>query len=631
MAPKVIYQFIGETLPFNRVKTEQLCDFVDALQVEYFPKGSMIFKQDGQPVDHLHIIQRGAVKVFVRTDEDHITIRDLGGEGAIFGAEWILGNSPPDVYVEAVEDTFCLLAHKQAFLDFLEKHQGLRKHFLHDLTEDKMTEAYAKLRSDRITVSESRRFDYFSTKVAQIIRKALVTVNRSLSVLEVGQLMAGQGLGSVLVKDDLGEIVGIVTKKDLRARVVACRMDYNSPIDQIMSSPVKIIPAQAVCFEAMVKMIREQITHLAVQHGSEIVGIVSAHDIMVNQVAAPVVLLRDITTQNKTDDLSLFHQRLPSIVRRLLEQGARASHIQTLVALMNDRFMLKLINLVQQKIGKSPVNFTRLLFGESGRREMSLFPSYDNGIVYEDPSENLSDSNDLTYLEAFARSVADAFQSCCAGPSRPRICASNPRWRQPLSFWKQYLRESVLNPIPPDLPITKQILDFRPLYGRLRLGDDLRISISGEITHATSFRKMLARDFLKHTAPVSFFRDSAVESDGSSAPSIDLQTRLIDPYVNFARLMAISYGINQTNTLDRLQELSERGIFSFSTIHDISAAYEFNVQLGIMNQLKQFEAGAMPDSFVAVSDLSNLERLMLKDTFSVMNKIVDVVKNRFID
>ena len=290
MAPKVIYQFVGETLPFNRVRTEELYDLVDALQGEYFPKGSIIFRQDGQPVDHLHIIQRGAVKVFVRTDEDHITIRDLGGEGAIFGAEWILRNSPPDVYVEAVEDTFCLLAHKQVFIEFLQQHPGLRKHFLHDLTEDKMTEAYAKLRSDRITVSESRRFDYFSTRVAQIIRKSLVTVGRSLSVLEVVQLMARQGLGSVLVRDDLGAIVGIVTKKDLRAKVVAPRLDYNSPVDQIMSSPVKIIPAQAVCFEAMVKMIREQITHLAVQHGSEIVGIVSAHDIMVNQVAAPVVL-----------------------------------------------------------------------------------------------------------------------------------------------------------------------------------------------------------------------------------------------------------------------------------------------------------------------------------------------------
>lgn len=629
MAPTVICQFLSSTLPFNRLDQEQLSEFVDSLQVECFPKGSIIFRQGSQPIEYLHIIQRGAVKVFVRTDMDHVALRDLGGEGSIFGAEWILSNTGPDVHVEAVEDTFCLLAHKDVFSNLIERNPGLEKHFRRGLTEDKMSEAYAVLRTGRIQATDVQRFDYFSTRVSQIIRKSLVIVDRTSTVLEVGKLMASQGLGSVLVRDNTGNISGIVTKKDLRSKVVAQNLDYESPVDTIMSSPIKTIPAQAVCFEAMIKMIREQITHLVVQHGSDIMGIVSAHDIMVNQVAAPVVLLRDINAQTSADDLGLFHQRLPSIARRLIEQGARASHILTLVALMNDRFVSKIMSLAQKQLGPCPIPFTRLLFGDSGRRETNLYPSNDNGIVYDDCADSQQVASAISYLEAFSDMVAKAIQSCCTGPSRTRMCATNPRFRMSLSGWTEYLSKSMMDPFLPDLKVTQEIMDFRPLYSEVSLGVKLRKALSEQIPKATRLKKMIAQDFLRNSSPVTFFRDNAVEPDGSSSASIDIQTRLVDPFINFARLMALNYGISETNTLGRLKTLADRGIFSESSIRDISRAYEFNVQLFVLNQLRQLELGIAPDSFMMIADLSNMERLMLKDTFSVMTRINDIVRNRF--
>lgn len=629
MAPKIIFQFLSETLPFNKVRHDRLSEFADSLEVEYFPKGSMIFRQGVGPVEYLHIVQRGAVKVFVITEQDHIEFRDLGGEGTIFGADWILADTPPDVFVEAVEDTFCLLVHMGNFLQFLEQNPGLEKLFQLGMSEDKISEAYAELRGDTISSTAIQRFDYFSTKVSQIIRKALVTIDRSSTILELGRLMRREGLGSVLVKDDSLGIVGIITKKDLRAKVVAHGMDYNAPVWKIMSNPVLTIPAQAVCFEAMIKMVREQVTHLVVQRGSEYIGIISAHDIMVSQVAAPVVLLRDITSQTDVSDLNLFYLRLPSIVRRLIEQGARAGHILTLVALMNDRFVTKVTDLVHKDLGSTDLRFTRLLFGESGRRETHIYPSNDNGIVYEDPDRNTDISKFQSYIEQFAVSVSKAIQACCPGPAKTRICASNPRWRLSLNSWRQYLKDAIIDPIPPDMFITKMILDFRPLYGCEELGKNLRESTCLELQHADAFKQMLAKDFVENASPMTFFRDNAVEADSSSTDRIDIQARLVDPFVNFARLMAFQYGIEETNTLLRFQALTTRGIFSQSTVTEISSAYEFNVQLYILNQLKQVESGLPPDGFISISDISSLERLMLKDGFSVMVKMAEIVKRRF--
>ena len=631
MAPKIILQFLCEAFPFNKVGMERLTDLADSLLVEYFPKGSIIFRQGQGPVDSVYIIQRGAAKVFVINDQEHIELRDLGGEGTIFGADWVISKSPPDVFVEAVEDTFCLLAHKDVFLDFLENNPGLAKHFQLGLTEDKISEAYANFRGERISAGVYQRFDYFTTKVSQIIKKAPVTIDRSSTILQLGQLMEKQGLGSVLVTDASAGIVGIVTKKDLRAKVVATRMNYNMPVDTIMSSPLMTIPAQAVCFEAMIKMIREQITHLVVQQGSEYVGVISAHDIMVNQVAAPVVLLRDITAQNDLSDLNLFYIRLPSIVRRLIEQGARAGHILTLVSLMNDRFVTKVMNLVEKNLGPPPLRFTRLLFGDVGRKETSIYPCNDNGMVYDKISEAISVVEAMSYIDEFAVSVANALQSCCSGPSRTRLCSSNPRWRMSLNSWKSYISDAILNPILPEIFVTKMILDFRTLGGAENLGQSLREYVCLELQHAEVFKRMLAMDFVSNSAPLTFFRDNALEINGSEISRVDVQGRLVEPFANFARLMAFHYAIEENSTLLRLEALAEKGIFSRSTINDISNAYEFCVQLNILNQLRQLEVGLTPDNFLAIPDISHVERLMLKDTFSVMTKMVEIVKNRFIN
>lgn len=112
---------------------------------------------------------------------------------------------------------------------------------------------------------------------------------------------------------------------------------------------------------------------------------------------------------------------------------------------------------------------------------------------------------------------------------------------------------------------------------------------------------------------------------------MDVQGRLVEPFANFARLMAFHYAIEENSTLLRLEALAEKAIFSRSTINDISNAYEFCVQLNILNQLRQLEVGLTPDNFLAIPDISHVERLMLKDTFSVMTKMVEIVKNRFMN
>jgi CBS domain-containing protein len=62
---------------------------------------------------------------------------------------------------------------------------------------------------------------------------------------------------------------------------------------------------------------------------------------------------------------------------------------------------------------------------------------------------------------------------------------------------------------------------------------------------------------------------------------------------------------------------------------DAREAYEFQIQLSLVHQLRLVEAGQEPDSILDPGELSELERKTLKDAFAVINRLRTHVKQEF--
>jgi CBS domain-containing protein len=56
-----------------------------------------------------------------------------------------------------------------------------------------------------------------------------------------------------------------------------------------------------------------------------------------------------------------------------------------------------------------------------------------------------------------------------------------------------------------------------------------------------------------------------------------------------------------------------------------SEAYELQMQQRLVHQLRQIEAGILPDNYIDPADLSELERRMLKDAFTVIERLFGVL------
>ena len=109
----------------------------------------------------------------------------------------------------------------------------------------------------------------------------VVTVAKDAPVLEVIRLMAEHHIGSVLVVES-GRLVGIATERDYARKVILQgRSSSDTPVAQIMSSPVVSVSPETTAQTCMQIMTDRRIRHLPVlDAGGRVVGLVSIGDLV---------------------------------------------------------------------------------------------------------------------------------------------------------------------------------------------------------------------------------------------------------------------------------------------------------------------------------------------------------------
>jgi CBS domain-containing protein len=108
--------------------------------------------------------------------------------------------------------------------------------------------------------------------------RALYTIDSDEPVLEAIRTMAEHGIGAVLVLRD-GAVAGIVSERDYARKVVLLRRSSSeTPVWQIMSSPVVTVTLQQTLDDCMRLMTEKRIRHLPVVDDGRPIGMLSIGD-----------------------------------------------------------------------------------------------------------------------------------------------------------------------------------------------------------------------------------------------------------------------------------------------------------------------------------------------------------------
>ena len=87
-------------------------------------------------------------------------------------------------------------------------------------------------------------------------------------------------IGSLMVKNASGEVVGIFTERDVLVRVVSSDLDpRTTPVREVMTSGFTSIHPDCPVEEAMQIMTEKRVRHLPVMTGGELDGMISIGDV----------------------------------------------------------------------------------------------------------------------------------------------------------------------------------------------------------------------------------------------------------------------------------------------------------------------------------------------------------------
>jgi CBS domain-containing protein len=110
--------------------------------------------------------------------------------------------------------------------------------------------------------------------------RTLHCVDPEAPVLEAVRLMAEHHVGALLVMQG-DELQGILSERDYARKVVLLgRSSSETPVWQIMSSPVVSLLPEATLQDAMRVMTEKRIRHLPVLRGARVDGMISIGDLV---------------------------------------------------------------------------------------------------------------------------------------------------------------------------------------------------------------------------------------------------------------------------------------------------------------------------------------------------------------
>jgi len=620
--------FLKKVPPFQFLDEANLLMVARNLSMDFYPKDTVILKQDGAPSDALRIIKKGGVKVSMVSENNGEVVIDYRGEGDTFGFLSLVGKDRIRSNITAVDDTICYLLGQEMLLKLLDSHLSFTEYFLKSHITKYIDRTYQEMQDKSMFYGGSDRL-LFTTHVGDMGVKGVVSTGEDTPIRDAARTMSENRISSIVIMDRNHLPVGMVTDRDLREKVVARGRDVQEPVRNIMSVSLIRVDARDYCFEAVLKMIKYNIHHILVIKDGVLTGVITNHDLMMLQGTSPLSLTKDIESQQTIEGLIPVSKKINGIVGLLLKEGAKASNITKVITEINDRLVRKVIEFAERKLGKPPVAYCWITFGSEGRKEQTFKTDQDNALIYDDPATDAEEAAAQRYFAALAEFVRDSLFACGFPHCPANYMASNPQWRQPLKVWKKNFASWIATPSSVAVMHSVTFFDFRPMYGEAALAEGLRDHLNVQLADQRVFLGYLANLAIKNTPPIGFFKSFVVDKDGEHKDQLNLKIKGLAPLVDIVRLFALEKGIRETSTLERIDALRSRHTIVEEYADDLAQSFEFITLLRIHHQFSQISAGQAPDNFINPNRLSNLEKRSIKEAFQLVSKIQDLIIERY--
>lgn len=594
-----VRDFLAAHPPFDGLPAATLDALPARCVLRYARRGSVVLRA-GEHNDRLFVVRSGAVDI---TDGGRLV--DRVEAGGAFGMSALIEHAPTRYDVTAREDTLLVTLPEPHASELIEAHREVAVHF--------SATHHDRLRAALLALQQPEHGSaYLRTGVRDLLRPDPVTAGPDTSITEAARRMAEGGTSCLLVLEQ-GRLVGILTDRDLRRRVLAAGVDPTRPVREVMTADPVTIRAGALALEVMLEMTGRAIHHLPVlDEVGELVGLVTITDLVRLERSSPVYLVTDLARAQDVAGVVELAARIARVVDQLVTQDASAQDIGRVVAALTDAVTVRLLELAEDELGPPPAGYAWVALGSAAREEQALGGDQDHALVLADDADPAH-----PWWAALAERVTAGLEACGRERCPGDVMATNPDCRRTVDGWREQFRRWSHEPQPEAVLRAAIFYDMRAVHGDRALVDRLRAQAVPLGSRSELLLTHLGGQAARQRAPIGFFRGFVLEDAGEHRDTLDIK-RGIAAIVQIARVVSLRAGSPALPTTERLAAARARGVISAEAAADLTDAFELLSYLRLRHQVAQVRAGHRPDNHLDPTRLGSLDRRHLRDAFQIV-------------
>ncbi|WP_373034619.1 putative nucleotidyltransferase substrate binding domain-containing protein [Sulfurimonas sp.] len=575
--------------PFELLSTTTLDNLMQKIDIAYYTKDTLLISKN-LPSIAFYIIIKGSVTELI-DDEVH----NVYSYGDCFDADALIYGKCEGKFV-VDEDLICYEIKKEDFLELMQN-KKVQSYFLQDFVT-----RHQHLKNYDL---QSELSGFLMAKVSDIFLHEACVVDYSESIYEALKKQEDLKAKVIIVKDGLN--YSIVTDTDLRKHVLLGPVDIKDNISKISTKGLISIDIDDFLFNALLIMTQSEIKRVVVMKNKQIIGVLEQLDLLSYFANHSHLVSVQIDKAVKIDDLKMLQDDLKNLITTLRAKGVKVRYISKLVSALNLKVYKKVFNMCVDENLRN--DCALIVMGSEGRDEQTVKSDQDNALIVRDGINIDLYKEPMMKLNSYLLELG--FPECSGN-----VMVSNEFWRRDVSGYKNLINEWAHSMNDSDVQNLSIFLDAKCVAGDVELLEELTTYLHHNFHQRDDVLAHIAKAVLNFETPLSLFSGFVLEKEHQN--KLDLKKGGVFALVHGVRTLCLQYEITQTNTIERIKELNNKGIIDKNFATELIESFD---TLSAIRLKAMLEAKTIDESnYINPQNLEKIQRDLLKDSFKIINK-----------
>lgn len=579
------------------------------------------------PQEGLLLVLRGSAEVMIEGQDGSSAMLEVIQEGEIIGFSnfaYYLGEMarPLDKHhidIEVAENSICLqvpyevIKHRmddQKVRDFVLRKMSLR-----------LSNVYTSLGEQVRLADEYGESEPYVRRVQDFMSSPIITIHGKAKVKEVAELMIKNSISSIVVTDQAGKLLGIVTEKDLVERVIANAGSPNELLaTDVMTKKPHTVKMTDYYYEALTKFYKHGIKHLPVVKAGKPVGIVTFATMMTKRDRNSMNILKTIE-ESSFENLPVVKAAIYDVLSNLIQDEISTIHTLEIITKFYDRLAKHCVMLAIESLEKqghsAPAPFAWYQMGSGARGEQFMLTDQDHFLVYEDvPADQVAETE--AYFERLGNEIVVHLEQAGYTRCLGFMMASETQWRGNMTVWQERLRQWALQSTPEQILLGYNFLSFRFLYGESTVNDRFVDMVNGLLQRSSTFIYYMAQQEREKPIPTLQQNFLTIFRGRSKADVIDIKKHALFPLHHCLQILGVSNGIINATPLEIISALQKKKKITKDFAEEIRHAYEISLSIRIS---MSWEKHLKNEKISTEIDLRKLRRWELNELRTTLDTV----------